>query len=214
MKRNSRIIWDEFGLKSAAAEGHPILMIDVLRATSTIVTALAGGATDICVVDARLDTDEGVIRMGEKKGIQLEGFDYDNSPSTISGIDLSGKQVLLETTNFSKAYVKAKGTTIYAGSFLNLSTCIKLVSTDDSILIYPCRRRGRVAVEDLFAALIIISGEVPAVDVLLELVKGGASAKNLISLGKEDDIEFACRIDQFDILPVSELDEGLFKVGG
>ena len=213
MKENSRILWDETGLEAAVAEERPILMIDILRATTTIVTAFAMGATAVSVVDEDLDTGEGMIRIGEKEGIKLEGFDYDNSPSTISSIDLSGKEVLLKTTNFSKAYVKAKRTRVYAGSFLNLSACIKLVSSTDSLEIYPCRRRGRIALEDLFAALIIVSGEVPAVDVLFELVEGGASAKNLISLGKEDDIEFACRIDQFDILPVSEPGGSCFRLG-
>jgi 2-phosphosulfolactate phosphatase len=213
MKTNGRICWDDGELEGAVRRKLPILMIDTLRATSTIVTAFARGADSVRVVEDDPDPRGDEIRLGEAGGMKLAGFDYDNSPSTINKLDLGKRRVLLRTTNFSKAYVKAATrTTVYAGSFLNLGVCLRLVSSLDECSIYPCRRKGKATIEDSLAALIIASGEVPPEDDLLELVRAGGSARNLIALGKEEDVLFSCRISLFDLLPVSRPDDGLFKL--
>ncbi|HDM36899.1 MAG TPA: hypothetical protein ENG09_06635 [Candidatus Syntrophoarchaeum butanivorans] len=210
--RDTRIVWDDEELEAAAITGTPIIMIDTLRATSTIVTALARGAREVRVVlDYDPGAEKGWLRIGERHGIRLEGADCDNSPVAVSRLDLSGVGILLRTTNFSRAFAIAKDTTVYAGSYLNISRCIDLASSLRPCLIYPCRRMGRVALEDVLAALIIRSGEIPPEDDLLELVKMAESARNLISLGKLEDIEFSCRINRFDILPISGPGDSSFR---
>lgn len=187
-------------LKEANDEKIPVILIDVLRASSTIVTCLSKGAKLVYVAKEACDCNKlGGLKIGEVKGVKIDGFEYDNSPSFLYEEDLEGKIITICTTNFSKDFQLVKDTTVYAGSILNLSATIKLAE-DIDCYIYPCNRLGKPTIEDHLTSLFTVSGQYPNGG-LIDLVSQGDSSKNLESLGKKKEIEFCCQLDKFDFVP-------------
>ncbi|MBK6585791.1 MAG: 2-phosphosulfolactate phosphatase, partial [Coprothermobacter sp.] len=107
------------------------IALDVIRATSTIVTFLAQGGKSVLVTDSiDLATrekvkDPSVILIGERGGIKIDGFDFDNSPvSLVKHADqLTDARAIMTTTNGTNLLIKLQNTTtrILVGSLLNLS---------------------------------------------------------------------------------------------
>ena len=196
-------------LKEANNEKIPVILIDVLRATSTIVTCLSKGAKLVYVAKEAADCKKSDgLKIGEVKGVKIDGFEYDNSPSFLYEEDLEGKEITICTTNFSKDFQLVKDTTVYAGSLLNLSAMIKLAE-DIDCYIYPCDRLGKPTIEDNLTSLYTVSGHRPNGG-LIELISQGESSKNLESLGKIKEIEFCCQLDKFDFVPTYKPDKGGF----
>jgi len=119
------------------AEIHPgaltdgvVAVIDVLRASTTITTAIDNGAravipfegTDEVVERARQFERDGVLLAGERKMLPVSGFDLGNSPAQVTREVVGGKTVLLSTTNGTHALLQAQGArdTIVA-SYVNCS---------------------------------------------------------------------------------------------
>ena len=196
-------------LKEANDQKIPVILIDVLRATSTIVTCLSKGAKLVYVAKEAADYKKfNGLKIGEVKGVKIDGFEYDNSPSFLYKEDLEGKEMAICTTNFSKDFQLVKDTTVYAGSLLNLSATMKLAK-DLDCYIYPCDRLGKPTIEDNLTSLYTISGHHPT-DRLIDLISQGESSKNLKSLGKIKEIEFCCQLDKFDFVPIYKPDIGGF----
>lgn len=130
----------------AAVAGRTAVVIDVIRATSTMVEALANGATAIYPT---LQTDEAIrlasslgrentLLCGERKGLTVEGFDLGNSPREFTKDRVSGKRLVMSTTNGTRAFLAAAGANrAIAASFLNLSAVAGAVH-DASVLAVIC----------------------------------------------------------------------------
>ncbi|MDY6965957.1 MAG: 2-phosphosulfolactate phosphatase [Halobacteriota archaeon] len=199
-------------LKEADDEGIPVILIDVLRATSTIVTCLAGGAELVHVAREPSDCKgfDG-LTIGEVKGVKIDGFDYDNSPSHLDNENFEGKKLAICTTNFSKDFQEVKNTTVYAGSLLNLSATKRLAERLDCY-IYPCDRLGKPTIEDHLTSLFTISGYYPN-GRIFDLISQGESSRNLESLGKMEEVKFCCQLDRFDFVPMYKPEMGGFVNG-
>lgn len=104
-------------------------MIDVLRATSTLVTLAARGVADVTVVAQieqgfalRRAAAAAALLCGEVGGLPPEGFDYGNSPVEFSGLELGGRRAILFTSNGTKALVQAVDAAhTFVGALLNRS---------------------------------------------------------------------------------------------
>lgn len=114
--------------------GKTTIVIDVLRATTTIVTALSNGAREIIPVDstdfalkARGGSFGGqTLTGGERNTKKIDGFNFGNSPLEYTAENIKGKSIILFTTNGTKAIVKAKfSANLYICSFLNLKAISK-----------------------------------------------------------------------------------------
>ncbi len=142
-----------------------VVIIDVLRATSTIATVLYNGAKNIIPVDSvaeciRIGKQIEGITAGERDGHVAEGLVHGNSPFEYPREFISGKTLVLTTTNGTKllhmALEKgAKG--IITGSFPNLSAvCDYLVSSKMPVILGCAAWKDRVNIEDtLFAGAVI-----------------------------------------------------------
>jgi 2-phosphosulfolactate phosphatase len=142
-----------------------VVIIDVLRATSTIATALHNGAKHIIPVDSvaeciRLGKQIEGITAGERDGKVAEGLSYGNSPFEYPKEFISGKTLVLTTTNGTKllhmAIEKgAKG--IITGAFANLSAvCDYLIAQNQPVILGCAAWKDRVNIEDtLFAGAVI-----------------------------------------------------------
>lgn len=142
-----------------------VVIIDVLRATSTIATALYNGAESVIPVDSVqncIDWSSKIvcITAGERDGRIAEGLEYGNSPFEYSPDFIKGKTLVLTTTNGTKLLYMALAngaTRIVTGSFPNLSAVTDyLVSQQKNVILGCAAWKDRVNVEDtLFAGAVV-----------------------------------------------------------
>lgn len=142
-----------------------VVIIDVLRATSTIATALFNGASFIFPVDSiekciEKGKEVGAITAGEREGKVAPGLQHGNSPFEYSRDFIGGKPMVLTTTNGTKLLYMAVAngaTNIITGSFPNLSAvCDYLVKQKKNVVLACAAWKDRVNLEDtLFAGAVI-----------------------------------------------------------
>ncbi|MCE5173201.1 2-phosphosulfolactate phosphatase [Paenibacillus profundus] len=105
-----------------------VIVIDVLRATSTIVTALSHGASGVIPVEtvsqAKQTVQTGDVLGGERYSKKITGFDTGNSPFEYMVNDYNGKRIVLTTSNGTRAIQKAmKADHVLAGAMINAAAC-------------------------------------------------------------------------------------------
>jgi 2-phosphosulfolactate phosphatase len=142
-----------------------VVIIDVLRATSTIATALFNGARYIIPVDSvakciELGRQINCITAGERDGKIAEGLSYGNSPFEYNRDFIRGKILVLTTTNGTRLLHMAldKGAReIVTGSFANLDAVTEFLVTQKNNVILACAAwKDKVNIEDtLFAGAVI-----------------------------------------------------------
>jgi 2-phosphosulfolactate phosphatase len=142
-----------------------VVVIDILRATSTIATALHNGAKEVIPVDSvekciRLGKEMACITAGERDGKIAEGLQYGNSSFEYPREFVQGKVLVLTTTNGTKLLhmAVAKGATeIITGSFLNISAvCDHLQEKKKNVILACAGWKDKVNLEDtLFAGAVI-----------------------------------------------------------
>ncbi len=142
-----------------------VVIIDVLRATSTIATALYNGAKSIIPVDSvaeciKLGKQMDVITAGERDGKIADGLKYGNTPLHYTREFIKGKTLVLTTTNGTRLLhmALAEGALgVITGSFCNLSAVCHYLETQNKNVILACAAwKDRVNIEDtLFAGAVI-----------------------------------------------------------
>jgi 2-phosphosulfolactate phosphatase len=202
-----------------------VVVVDILRATSTMVTALAHGAESILPL-ADLETCRkkammGYITSGERDGKKVEGFDKGNSPFEYMGSDIRGKKIALTTTNGTQAIEKSLGAKeIIIGSFLNLSSVVNyLLLGEHPVLIVCAGWKGRINLEDtLFAGAVVEKLKEflgPDCDAplaaqhlynvaksnLKSFLSESSHVKRLNQLNIHQDFEFCLTADRYKIIP-------------
>lgn len=208
-----------------------VVIIDVLRATSTIATALYNGAKAVIPVDSvsrciEISKQIHGITAGERDGKIAEGLEYGNSPFEYPRSFVEGRTLVLTTTNGTKLLHMAldKGAKeIVTGSFPNLAAvCEYLLAQNQNVILGCAAWKDKVNIEDmLFAGAVISrvketfsincdsSGVSETVyDAAKEDLYGFMKMKNashyqrLTNYGLEKDIRYCLTPDQANILPV------------
>lgn len=178
-----------------------VVVIDVLRATSTIATALYNGAKEIIPVDSverciQLGKELACITAGERDGQIAPGLQYGNSSFEYPKEFIGGKTLVLTTTNGTKLLhmALAKGATeIITGSFLNLSAvCDHLSQINKNVILGCAAWKDRVNMEDTLFAGAVISRVKEHFSVNCD---GSHIAENLYSVAKDDLYEFMKKND-------------------
>jgi len=142
-----------------------VVIIDILRATSTIATALYNGAKSIIPVDSvaeciKLGKQMEVITAGERDGKIADGLKYGNTPLQYTPEFIKGKTLVLTTTNGTRLLhmALAEGAlSIITGSFCNLSAvCDHLIKQNKNVILACAAWKDRINIEDtLFAGAVI-----------------------------------------------------------
>jgi len=137
------------------------VVIDVLRATTTIAYALAAGAREVipCLtIDdaraaaARLPKGE-VLLGGERGGVRIEGFDLGNSPDEFSAERVAGKTIVFTTTNGTKAMLHCRrARRVLLGSFVNLSAIAARIADAPQLDLICSGTEGKITREDVLLA--------------------------------------------------------------
>ena len=141
-----------------------VVVIDVLRATSAICTAIENGVEGIIPVstveDAKAYLDKGYIAAAERDGKIVEGFSLGNSPYSYMEEHLKGKTVVLTTTNGTKAIKIAEHKeTVVIGSLNNLDALVSwIVDRGENTLLLASGWKDKFNLEDTVYAGAIIDG--------------------------------------------------------
>jgi len=213
-------------------ENKIIVVTDIFRATSCIVSGLATGVTSIrpvaSVEECRALGQQGYVTAGERQGIKIEDFDMGNSPYTYMSEVAKGQKVAITTTNGTRAIDCSRNAKqVIIGAFLNLQAVADyLVAQDSDIILFCAGWRGRFSMEDaLFAGaltdLLVKHQFESAFDdtlVVWELYKkakgdlnaflaDASHAKRLQRLGNDRDIPFCLTLNEFDTVPILKGEE-------
>ena len=148
-----------------ALTGRAAVVIDVLRATTTIAAALAAGAD--CVVPCltveealrrREESGADVVLGGERGGVKIESFDLGNSPSEYTPTAVAGKTILFTTTNGTRALrrVERAGRVLLAAP-VNLSAVCARLRDEPGVEIVCAGTNGQITAEDTLLAGAIAS---------------------------------------------------------
>ena len=227
---------------AAAGESHHgavVVVIDVLRATSTILAALENGAARVLPVES-VETATRLVSLsdrgdkllaGEQKGQPIEGFDLFNSPSELDRETIAGRTIILATSNGTPAIAAAasKAGRLIICSILNVDAVAEEVSGQSDLVIICSGNNGRIAGEDLLCAGFLLGALSPPVETgslddsasiaMLLAEKYGEDiegylrstdrGRQLIGLGYGKDIAYCSRRDG--IRKVPELIQGLIE---
>lgn len=152
----------------AAFVGGTVVVLDILRASTTIVHALANGATAVhptATVEEALALkaarpNESWLLGGEREGVLIPGFDADNNPFAYSEGLVRGRRIAFTTSHGTAALRHAQAASrILIGSFVNLWAVIdRLVDDERPIHLVCAGTRGEVSLEDVACAGAIAVG--------------------------------------------------------
>jgi 2-phosphosulfolactate phosphatase len=148
-------------VREDALAGGCVVVIDLLRATSTICQALASGAREVvpfleideAVAAANAAGRADIVLGGERSGGKIPGFDVGNSPAEYAPDVVGGKRVFITTTNGTRAMHHARrASRIVLGCFLNLSAMVESIKNEPRINILCAGTDGQETGEDILAA--------------------------------------------------------------
>jgi 2-phosphosulfolactate phosphatase len=211
--------------------GKTSVVIDALRATTTIITALENGAKEIIpvgTVEFAVKVSGGMFGWqtllgGERNTKKIEGFALGNSPLEYSAEIVTGKTVVLYTTNGTKAISKAKfSSKLFICAFLNISAMAKhLAELNDDLEIICSGRSNNFSLEDSVCAGKLISeieklnSELILTDSarasqslsksygksILKMLKETEHGKLLIENGFEEDMVLCSKLNSTNAIP-------------
>lgn len=131
-------------------QGKTVVVIDILRASSTIVTALANGSRGIIPVEdteaaqAMKTRHPDALLCGERDGLKIPGFDLGNSPLEYESAKIAGKELILTTTNGTHAARLAdEAGAVLVASFLNFQAVLDYLKSVDGEIIILCAGNDR-----------------------------------------------------------------------
>ena len=208
-----------------------VVVIDVLRATSVMCTALANGAKEIIPVltpeeafNIHKEMGKGnAVLGGERDAIPIEGFDYGNSPLSYTPEIIKDKTLVITTTNGTRAIVNSQSAkTLYAGSFLNAKAVVNAVKNDEEVVLVASGSHDLFTLEDSLCAgkitydLLQTTPHATLSDVAVAMVSlyeqnrhdlhhissQGIHYQRLQSLGNQNDIDYCFKMDILDVVPV------------
>lgn len=213
-----------------------VVVIDIFRATSAIVTAFqtgVGKVIPVASIDEALEyKSKGFLVGAERHGEIVKGFDFGNSPFSFMDKSLKGKELVLTTTNGTKAIHRAAAADkLIIGAFLNLNAvCDYLQMQNKDVLLLCAGWRDRYNLEDsLFAGAVVeileknpvftgLSDSAIASKQLYQLAKNdlneylkvSSHRKRLARLNLERDIEYCLQLDTTNVVP-EFLGNGLYE---
>ncbi|WP_026881787.1 2-phosphosulfolactate phosphatase family protein [Clostridium akagii] len=223
-------------IKEDKIQGKSVVVIDVLRATSVIVTAISNGCKKVIPVvdvDAAREIaskDRNMYLLGgERKALKIEGFDFSNSPLEYKASIVNGKTVVMTTTNGTRAI---KGSTaaknIIIGAMINAkAVSARLKELNNDVVIVNAGTYGQFSIDDFICAGYIISllnekSSLEFTDIattalyvyeqnkdITSFIKYASHYNVIKDLGLYEDLKYCCSKDIIDVVP--EYIEGIIK---
>ncbi len=184
------------------------VLIDVFRSTTTLPLMLYRKAEYIIPVRTITETrklkekNPQYITSGERYGIRIPGFNYDNSPYAILNSDLSNKIVLFTSTNGIKVLYKIMNYPgkIYLSSFVNFNATYNAIKNYDKISLIVSNRPDGKSDEDYIYADMLenkLNGNDINIDEYKEKIRKSRGSRRLRIMGASKDIEISLNVDLY-----------------
>jgi phosphosulfolactate phosphohydrolase-like enzyme len=219
--RSSRRVYLELGVAGALRAQHRgdvVVVVDAIRASSTITRCLDLGAREVVPIVSVTDL-KGEVTIGERGGTKLPGAHFDNSPLKLSRAAIEGKSVVISTTNGTECIRAAHGpdSVVLVGGTNNCSAVARAavdlaIKRGSGISLVAAGRNNLPAIEDRAAVTEIMRaiGNVTARGTLEPFFSSdlrndfleSESGANLVALGQADDVEFCARKDISTAVPI------------
>lgn len=215
------------------------IAVDVLRATTTIATALAAGAEAVQVfsdLDLLIQTSgawpaKQRIRVGERGGKTVDGFDMGNSPFDCTPERVKDCRLFMSTTNGTRSLERVQAAkTVLAGALVNRAAVARYLTdhSPETIWIVASGWEGSYSLEDtvcagaIAASLLVTTGQslealagndetVAAIalyqryqDDLFSLLSQASHGQRLLKLNCQADLKYCAQIDLLDVLPIQQ----------
>jgi 2-phosphosulfolactate phosphatase len=202
---NCRIITGREGAESVLTQETPVV-VDTLRAASTIVTALSCGVEEIIPVvsdeEAFRLRDQGMAIAGETGGVKLPGYDLGNSPvELLQRMEQKPfKSLVFKTSNLVPLLLKLSRAWIC--SSLNLAAVASQVMGNDVAIVAAGGEHG--IAEDLAVAIALHArlSNAPFDEQLITcFIRESLAAGHLCTLGFNDDVQFISRVNIYTVVP-------------
>lgn len=215
-------------IKKEKVYGKSVVVIDMLRATSVIVTALSNGCRRVIPVltveealhIASKDKNEYLLG-GERKAVKIEGFNFSNSPLEYTKEIVRGKSLIMTTTNGTRAIKGAEGAkNIFIGALINAAAVAqKLAEIDEDVAIVNAGTYGQFSMDDFICSGYIIEriaekAECELTDIaktanyiykmnpdVIGFIKHAAHYKRIMELKLKEDLDYCCKKDIIDKVP-------------
>lgn len=215
-------------IKKEKIENKTVVVIDMLRATSVIITAMNNGCKGVIPVLKVEEASEIVKNSkkefmlgGERNALKIEGFHYSNSPLEYTRETIYGKTLVMTTTNGTKAIKGCVGaSSILIGAMLNAKAIAeKIVKSNKDVVIVNAGTYGEFSIDDFLCSGYIIDcilrlAETDLTDIAVtshyiyknnedihNFIKYASHYKRIMELGLSKDLEYCCRKDIIDIVP-------------
>lgn len=215
-------------VEPALVSGRTAVVIDVIRATSTIVEALANGASAIYPTASTEEAiklvgslgREDTLLCGERKGLKVEGFDLGNSPGEFTRSRVEGKRLVMSTTNGTQALAAVAGAErVIVASLLNLTAAARTIGSALDLAVVCAGKEGAFSLDDVLCAGLLLRGAeladgaehndaaLAALALADHFTPDGAflrrtaAGRALVDIGLEDDLEACADCDRHDIVP-------------
>jgi 2-phosphosulfolactate phosphatase len=207
-------------------ENTIVVVADVFRATSCMVTAFAYGVNSIIPVatieECQLLQERGYLAAAERNARKVDGFELDNSPFTYMTEQIRGANIAMTTTNGTLAITRSRAAVkVLVGSFLNLEAIAHYLKSEPYDVMVLCAGwKGRVNLEDtLFAGALVDrlkdsyaiaedSGMMAnrlycdGKNNLVGYMANASHIRRLQRLGIQKDITYCLQHDLYDVVPV------------
>jgi 2-phosphosulfolactate phosphatase len=229
------------GLDAAAVAASTVLVIDVLRASTCIVTALANGCEAIVPVSSPEEARRQAAALpssliaGERRGEPLAGFDLGNSPLEFTRGRVGGRTVVMTTSNGTRALVAARAAaSVGVAAFINHAAAAAwALAPERDVLLLCAGERGARSLEDYVCAGMLVerlTAAEPAASPAPEaeraadaarpygkdigrLAQDSSWARHLTSVGRGRDVAACLTLDTRTLVPVYRRDVDKVVVG-
>lgn len=215
-------------IRKEKIENKTVVVIDMLRATSVIVTAMNNGCKGVIpvltveeVAQIVKNSKEEFMLGGERNALKIEGFHYSNSPLEYTRDNIQGKTLVMTTTNGTKAIKGCIGaSSILIGAMINAKAIAKrIVELNKDIVLVNAGTYGEFSIDDFLCSGYIINCVLKEIEVELSdiavtshyiyknnediysFIKYASHYNKIRSLGLEADLEYCCRKDIIEIVP-------------
>ncbi|MGG7144075.1 2-phosphosulfolactate phosphatase family protein [Clostridium nigeriense] len=221
-------------IKEEYLEDKVVVVIDMLRATSVIITAIANKAKEVFPIltveeafnkkEELLRDEKEVLLGGERQAVKIEGFDFSNSPLEYTSEKVKGKTIILSTTNGTRAInLSLKAKEILIGAIINAKAVTEeLKRLNKDVVFINAGTNGEFSMDDFICSGYMISllcekDNIELSDIaktakyiyenntnLIDYIKDARHFSILKSLNLMNDLEYCCEKDIIDIVPKVE----------
>lgn len=181
------------------------VLVDIFRSTSSMPVIMARGASRILPTDSIREArklrrlNPGYVLVGERYGLRIPGFDYNNSPVELMNAHVDGKTIVFTSTNGTRVLRKISGTgRILIGSFINAGAIAEALSSEDNVdIILSGRPDGSADEDQIFGEYLreMLEGSNPDFKIYADRVRQSKGAARLRIMGSGPDIEACLQLD-------------------